>query len=532
MNSRRLPRLARTALTLATSAALLTTTGRTQQASPAWRATVSETSLPGIDRGLRSQGVPRNPGARSAPFLAAAATAEGARPAAGLVAGSVIVKFRDGAETNAVASAMRAVGAAGRQTPSYADFEIVTIPASADPEAVAAELSARPEVEYAQARYVVQAMARPNDPLYPEQWAFPALDMERAWDIQPGATSEIIVAVLDTGVAFANRVVQFRTIPWCFIDAAGRCIPALTYPSLGVINVPFAFAPELGGTRFVTPRDFIWDDDEPFDFDGHGTHVAGTIGQLTNNNVGVAGMAYNVRIMPVKVLDTDWDFIFGNPAVATDDTIARGIRYAADNGAKVINMSLGRPGGGPATVTDAAIRYAVSRGAFVAIAAGNNAEEGNTVNRLGESAPAIDGFVVVAALGRGLTRAFYSTFNSTVELAAPGGDQRRDGFQRGGILQQTLDDDFVTTYTRGPANYRAPQMDVFTFDYFQGTSMATPHVSGFAALLMQQGITTPAAVEAAMKRFARDLGPAGSDPEYGAGLIQPRTALRGLGLAR
>ena len=75
-------------------------------------------------------------------------------------------------------------------------------------------------------------------------------------------------------------------------------------------------------------------------------------------------------------------------------------------------------------------------------------------------------------------------------------------------------------------------MDVFDYDYFQGTSMATPHVSGFAAMLMQQGITNPAAVEAAMKQFARDLGPAGSDPEYGAGLIQPRTALRGLGLAR
>jgi serine protease len=265
--------------------------------------------------------------------------------------------------------------------------------------------------------------------------------------------------------------------------------------------------------------------------DGHGTHVAGTIGQLTNNGVGVAGMAYNVRIMPVKVLNDIWDFIFFNSTQATDDILARGIRYAADNGADVINMSLGRTAGGPAPAVEAALRYAVSQGAFVAIASGNEAQEGNGVNRIGEAAPAIQGVVVVGAIGRNLARAAYSNFNSTVELAAPGGDQQRDGLT-GGILQQTLDEDLVHTYLGGPATYRAPRMDTFTYEFFQGTSMATPHVSGFAALLMEQGITNPGAVEEAMKRFARDLGPAGSDPEYGAGLIQPRTTLRGLGLAR
>jgi serine protease len=529
MNSRRLPRLAQTGLTLVACAALLTTTGRSQEVPGAMRWTVSETALPGIDRGVRSQDTPRDPGARSTPFLAAAAAPDGTRAMSSLVAGSVIVKFHSDAEASAVSSAMRAVAATGRQRPSFADFEIVQIPPTADPEAVAAELSGRPEVEYAQPRYRVRPMARPNDPFYPQQWAFPALDMERAWDIQPGASTEIIVAVLDTGVAFANSLVQFNARAWCFVDSAGRC--TVSYPALGLINVPFAFAPELGGTRFVAPRDFIWNDDEPFDLEGHGTHVAGTIGQLTNNGVGVAGMAYNVRIMPVKVLDDIRDFIFGNPTIATDDLVARGIRYAADNGAKVINLSLGRPGG-PAPAIESALRHAVSQGAFVAIAAGNAAEEGNSVNRFGDSAPAIPGVVVVGAVGRDLTRAYYSSFNSTVELAAPGGDQRRDGVERGGILQQTIDFDFLHTYTSGPAAYRAPRMDVFDYEYYQGTSMATPHVSGFAALLMQQGITSPAAVEAAMKQFARDLGAAGSDPEYGAGLIQPRTTLRGLGLAR
>ncbi len=100
------------------------------------------------------------------------------------------------------------------------------------------------------------------------------------------------------------------------------------------------------------------------------------------------------------------------------------------------------------------------------------------------------------------------------------------------VLQQTIDQDLLHTYSGGSSTYRAPRMDVFEYEFFQGTSMATPHVAGFAALLMQQGMTSPAAVEAAMKQFARDLGPPGADPEYGAGLIQPRTTLRGIGLAR
>ncbi len=165
---------------------------------------------------------------------------------------------------------------------------------------------------------------------------------------------------------------------------------------------------------------------------------SGTIGQLTNNGVGVAGMAYNVRIMPVKVLERHLGFHLRQPDQATDDMVARGIRYAADNGAKVINMSLGRTGG-PAPAVEAALRYAVSRGAFVAIASGNDAEEGNGVNRFGDAAPAISGVVVVGAVGRSLTRAFYSSFNSTVELAAPRRRSASRGFERGGILQQTLD---------------------------------------------------------------------------------------------
>jgi serine protease len=261
--------------------------------------------------------------------------------------------------------------------------------------------------------------------------------------------------------------------------------------------------------------------------------VAGTIGQATNNSVGGAGMAYNVRIMPVKVLDTEWDFAFQSPFFATDDLVARGIRYAVDNGAKVINMSIGR-NGGPAPVVRSAIEYAVAHGAFVAVAGGNEALDGNPVERYAEFAPEIDGMVAVGATGYRKLRASYSTTGPYIEVAAPGGDlnQSPSGGATGGILQQTYDLTLSDSWSGPVARYRAPRFDAFAYYYFFGTSSATPHVAGFAALLMQQGVTDPAAVEAVMKRSATDLGAAGRDDEYGYGLINPRAALRGMGIAK
>ena len=505
--------------------------GQAPPASAGVRTLVRDIGLPAIDRGLRDQDPPLDPNApRAVPHRA---DAPGAAGGAGddpplYLPGSVIVKFRDGADRGAaLASTMRQVASSAMERPSDANFDLVAIPAEADPEAVAADLRARPDVEYAQPRYLNHTMLRPNDPLYANQWAFPALDMERAWDIQPGASSSIIVAVIDTGVAF--RTATFRyTSSFPFRLTPGGPV----FPALGAVDVPFAAAPELGDlSRFVSPRDFVWDDNAPVDLNGHGTHVSGTIGQLTNNGVGVAGMAYNVRLMPIKVIAGEWDFIFGAPNAGTDDVVARAIRYAADNGARIINMSIGREGGGAATVVADALRYAVGRGAFIAVAAGNDKETGNRANRLGEVGPALAGMVVVGAVGRTLDAAFYSTTGASVELAAPGGNQRANG-TTGGILQQTLDRDLLHTYTRGPSQFGPPRADSFAYQYFQGTSMATPHVAGFAALLMQQGITNPAAIEAAMKQYVTDKGPAGRDDTYGEGLISPRATLRGLGLAR
>lgn len=490
-----------------------------QERDPAlgFRRLIADLTAPAMDRGIRD----RDP-VREA-WTSRTEVVDRSGSGGTYARGSMIVKFRQGTSPAAQRTLLALVD--GSETPDlpYTDFDIVTIGTDTDPEDAARRLSAQPDVEYAQARYRVQPRFRPNDQFYPLQWNLPMLEMERAWDINPGAASSIVVAVLDSGAAYRSGMFRFTTVPF---EVDGE-----SFPSIGTIDVPFAAAPELGGPdRFVSPFDFIWGDNNPLDFDGHGTHVAGIVGQLTNNGVGVAGMAFNVRLMPVKVVDSIWDEAFNSPFVGTDDTVARGVRYAADNGAKVINMSIGRFEGPASPVVQSAITYAVSRGAFVAVAAGNDffgdVRGRNRPERFGEFAPQIDGMVAVGAVGRTRARAGYSTTGAYVELAAPGGDAGN------GILQQTFDFDLVETFTLGPARFRAPRFDAFSYSYFQGTSMAAPHVSGFAALLMEQGITSPAAVEAIMKQTATDLGPAGRDDEYGHGLINPRAALRGMGLAK
>ncbi len=427
------------------------------------------------------------------------ASARRALPA--IVPGHIVVKFEGTATVQSVERMAREVGATGVRAVSYADFVYLDLPAGTDPVQAAAALQGRPGVVYAEPDATVYPFGRPNDPLYQYQWNLQKLDMERAWDVNPGAASSIVVAVVDTGVAYLDEG-------------------------------PFAKAPDLRGTRFVAGHDFVWDDTQPVDLDGHGTHVTGTVAQTTNNNEGTAGIAYNVSIMPVKVLVGDWDIELDAPFPYGASTVARGIRFAAENGAKVINLSLGNFF--PNAATEDALRFAVGRGVFVAIAAGNQAEAcidcppgigPNPVAYPAKYAETIDGVMAVGALGYDLKRAPYSNFQSYVEIAAPGGNLRTDlnsdGFADG-VLQQTLNGSFVAN---GFFNR-------FGYFFFQGTSMATPHVTAFAALLMHQGVTSPAAIEAAIRQYATDVEPAGRDPQTGFGVLNPRATLLGLGLLR
>ena len=500
-----------TFLTVAAATLVISTT-TAQQPSPIatpTREIISDAALPGIDRGLREIPTP------STQITADALHDQLARLAQAYLPDSLIVKFRPGTTLTASRSMLALVDGTSSVSVPNADFDIVTTSPGVDPEAAASRLAAQPDVEYAQARYIIRPRFVPNDPLYPQQWNFPLIDMERAWDINPGATSSIIVAVIDTGVAYRGGIVRFST---------ANPLAQQEFPGTTFVDLPFAAAPELGpSTRFVSPRDFIFNDTTPLDMFGHGTHVSGTIGQLTNNGLGVAGMAFNVSIMPVKAIGDFWDLIFTGQ-LGSDDTVAQGIRYAVDNGAKVLNLSIGRTGP-PSPVLQSALTYAVSRGAFAAIAAGNDFLDGNPIERPADLGPLIDGVMTVGAVGRSRQRAVYSNTGPQVEITAPGGDQFVNGLT-GGILQQTFDEDFVFPAT-GP-----PRFDTFVYEYEQGTSMATAHVTGFAALLMQQGITDPAAVEAAIKKFATDLGTPGRDDQFGNGLINVRNALRGMGLAR
>ena len=467
-------------------------------------------------------------------------------------AGRVVVRFRDEAAMTDRRAAVRAASDTGEISvrPSYADFDIVRIDPSEDAEQAASVLRQRPEVQFAQVAHRVHSLMVPNDPLYLSlQWNLPLINMEKAWDIQPQAGSAITVAVIDSGMAYQSAVLT-ATLP-AFKDEFGR-----QYPALGRVIIPYSAATQLvapgAASRIVAPYDFVNERPTPYDFEGHGTHVSGTIGQLTNDGIGTAGIAFNVKLMPVKVLASAWDLLFAgftdiSNVGGSDDDVARGIRYAADNGAKILNMSLGSSGppdcaskpnqADCSPVIEAAMRYAVGKGCFIAVAGGNEFEDTvppygtNPTSIVAEIASRIPGAVSVAAVDRSKAHAYYSSTGSYIELSAPGGSERGFG-SNGFVRQQTFDFTFTDTFLFPPSQFVAPRFDVFGYIGYIGTSMAAPHVAGVAAMLMQQGVTDPAAIEELLEKTAVDLGTPGRDNTFGFGLVDARAALRGLGLAK
>jgi len=301
------------------------------------------------------------------------------------------------------------------------------------------------ETEYIEANYLYHALEVPNDPEYSKQWNFRNINLEKAWDETKG--EGVTVAVIDTGV---SKV------------------------------------PDLKLTKFVKGYDFVNDKDDASDDQGHGTHVAGTIAQSTNNGYGVAGIAYQSKIMPLKVLAAR-----GGGTIAD---IAESIKFAADNGADVINMSLG--GGGASSMMEEAIKYAHSKGVVIVAAAGNE-------NRNSSSYPArYPDVISVSAIDSAGEKAPYSNFGAGVDVSAPGGSET------GKIIQNTVN----------------PRTGESVFVGFQGTSMAAPHVAGVAALVRSTGIDNPDEIRDILKQSSRKI-PEDHLNHFGSGQLDAGAAV-------
>ncbi len=389
-------------------------------------------------------------------------------------------------------------GATGGGAPRQA--RVLTLRGGVSVQTALARLRRRHVVIWARPDYVAHAASTgfiPDDPGTSHvaggwrslQWNFAGpfgVGAPEAWanliaDGEPGGRG-VTVAVLDTGVAYENR---------------GK----------------FLRSPDFEASQFVKGYDFVANTPYPDDRNGHGTFVAGTIAEATNNGRGLTGLSYGVRIMPVRVLDASGE--------GDASTIARGVRFAVEHGAKVINLSL--EFSGEVTAADvpellSALSYAHEHGVVIVAAAGN---EGST----DVPYPARDRFAIaVGASTEHGCLADYSNYGSRIDLVAPGGgadanlqgdpDCRPNGTPGRDVYQET----FMGSSPR-----------VFGFpDGYEGTSMASPEVAASAALVIASGVLgpnpTPAAVRWRLEQTARPLGLPSDAADYGHGLIDAAAA--------
>jgi subtilisin family serine protease len=358
----------------------------------------------------------------------------------------------------------------------------VGVPASTGSLARARDVTSLEGVEVAELDYRAQidptpsvplagatTQATPNDPYFSYQWNFPAVQAPQAWDVTTGAGA--VIAIVDTGVSQDGEDLDCHTLV-----------------------SPFNAITDTAGSAL--------------DDNGHGTHVAGTSAGCTNNGLGVAGIASDANLIPVKVANDQ------GSAAASD--VAQGIQWATTHGADVINLSLGSECSQQwpqcsASIEDDAIATAVANGVVVVASSGNG---GSGVVSTPANNPDV---IAVGAVRYDLNRPSYSNGGSALDLVAPGGDlsvdQNQDGYGDG-VLQETF-------ASQGWGYY-----------FFNGTSMAAPHVTGAVALLRSAVPTASVAeIRAALESTALDLGAPGADPSFGNGLVQVRSALSVLGAA-
>jgi type VII secretion-associated serine protease mycosin len=358
---------------------------------------------------------------------------------------SVLVRFKAGVDRQTAAGVLQAQGIMpGRLVPGTSFQQIDT--AGRPPVEVREELAADSRVAAVELNFVRTMSATPNDPQYAAgQRYLETMRLPEAWDVTKGAET-VDIAVLDTGVD-------------------------LSHPDLAA--------------RLTTGFDFVNNDPDPADDQGHGTMVAGVAAAEAGNGRGIAGAAWMARIMPVKVLDSAGE--------GSDATISAGVVWAADHGAEVINLSLGGPP--DAEILRAAVAYAISKGSVVVAAAGNDGSMGPTYPA------AYPGVVAVGGTDPegGLTE--FSTHGDWVDVAAPAWNVSSTALTRGGEER---------------------------YGVASGTSFAAPLVSGVAALLrVRHADWTPAQVRDRLTATAADRGQYGVDPYYGFGLVDAAAALGG-----